>query len=331
MDREKKEKLSIALIIVFIVGGTVIFLVTNYLKQQRYDITAENENTTQAYKEVEYEGETYKFNPRIDTFLYIGVDTSEGLDGETDEEAGQADTIVLFVMNKDSKVLTGIFLSRDTMTDVGVYDVRGNYVGTVEQHLGYAYTFGYGGKTSCENTVNAVSNLLNGIPIEEYVATDVGSIEAINDIVGGVTVTVPNSDLEDVNEEFKEGNVVTLTSENVETFVRYRDTSIDFTNEGRIERQQAYVGAYMPKLEEVIEEDVNGLWDRFLEFEDTVITSITKSEYVDIANNFATMNLDEIVYYSPEGENVVGDTHDEFYVDEDALLEKMLEIFYVKS
>lgn len=331
MDRDKKEKLIITLIIVFIIGGTVLFLIFNYMGQQRYDITADNENTTQAYKKVEYEGETYTFNPRIDTFLYIGVDSTEGLDEGNEDDAGQADTVVLFVMNKDSKVLTVIFLSRDTMTDVGTYDVRGNYLGTVVQHLGYAYTFGYGGTTSCKNTVEAVSNLLNGIPIEEYVATDVGSIAAINDIVGGVTVTVPNSDLEEVDEEFKEGSQVTLTAENVETFVRYRDVNIDFTNEGRIERQKAYVNAYLPELEQALEDDLSGLWDRFLEFEDTVITSITKSEYTSIANNFATMNLDEIVFYSPEGENVVGETHDEFYVDEDALLEKILEIFYIKS
>lgn len=49
-------------------------------------------------------------------------------------------------------------------------------------------------------------------------------IAALTDFVGGVEITVPDSSLEDVNPDFKEGSTVTLTGENAEQFVHYRDT-----------------------------------------------------------------------------------------------------------
>lgn len=41
-------------------------------------------------------------------------------------------------------------------------------------------------------------------------------IAALTDFVGGVEITVPDSSLEDVNPDFKEGSTVTLTGENAE-------------------------------------------------------------------------------------------------------------------
>lgn len=49
-------------------------------------------------------------------------------------------------------------------------------------------------------------------------------ISTITDFVGGVEITVPDNSLEEVNPDFKEGASVTLTGENAEQFVRYRDT-----------------------------------------------------------------------------------------------------------
>lgn len=81
-------------------------------------------------------------------------------------------------------------LNRDTMTEIRRYTRTGEDMGTYVSHLGYAYSYGDGGEVSCEDLKEAVEKLL-GISIDEYVVTNQSSITSINDLVGGVTVTVP--------------------------------------------------------------------------------------------------------------------------------------------
>ena len=45
-------------------------------------------------------------------------------------------------------------------------------------------------EASCENTLNAVENLLEGADIEYYVAMNMDAIGILNDALGGVTVTL---------------------------------------------------------------------------------------------------------------------------------------------
>lgn len=324
---KRKEKIVIAILILIIVGGAAGFLIWDYCRQGDYSISSYGsaEEYTQ-YKHITSDGVDYTFNSRLDTLLYIGVDSTEG----TLEEAnGQADTIILFVMNKDTKQLTAINFSRDTMTEVQSYDAQGNLAGTLIQHLGYAYTFGNGGQDSCKNVIWSVSNLLHGIPIEEYCATDVQSIVKINDLVGEITVTVPNDDLAEKYPEMTAGSQVVLNADNVEDFVRYRDIQVDFSNNGRRERQKAYIDAYLPKLKNALSDDLDGLWTRFTDIESDTVTSITRKKYLDIANTFGTMDLNNIVFYTPAGQDQQGQSHDEFYIDEEEFMKKILEIFYI--
>jgi LCP family protein required for cell wall assembly len=324
---KKREKVIIALLILLIIGGAVGFLICDYQRQGGHSVSSygSGEDPT-PYKHISVDGTNYTFNPRINTILYMGVDSTEGT---LEENVGQADTIILFVMNKKTGKLTAINFSRDTMTELQSYDVQGQLAGTLTNHLGYAYTFGGGGEKSCENVIWSISNLLHGIPIEEYCATDVQSIVKLNDLIGGVTVTVPNDDLVDEYPEMTAGSLVELTSDNVERFVRYRDIEIDFSNTGRQERQKAYLDAYLPKLEEQLKTDMDGLWNSFTELENNTITSITRNKYIDIVNTFGEMDLSDIEFYTPEGLNQKGERHDEFYIDEEKLMQKILEIFYI--
>lgn len=101
-----------------------------------------------------------------------------------------------------------IAISRDTMTEIATYDVKGNYIGDSVNHLGLAYAFGNGKDTSCEYMVHAVSKLFYGIPINGYAAFNMETISKLNDAVGGVTVTVPEG--EDLSKKLKAGTAVTL-------------------------------------------------------------------------------------------------------------------------
>ena len=61
--------------------------------------------------------------------------------------------------------------------------------------LSVSYIGGGGGKKSCEITARAVSGVLCGTAIDHYMAIDMSVLPKLNDLAGGVTVTIPNTDL----------------------------------------------------------------------------------------------------------------------------------------
>ena len=200
-------------------------------------------------------------------------------------------------------------------------------MGTYVSHLGYAYSYGDGGEVSCEDLKEAVEKLL-GISIDEYAVTNQSSITSINDLVGGVTVTVPNDDLAAMYPELKKGAVVTLDDSNVKDFLQHRDTAADFSNEGRIERQQAYVTAYVDLLKDRLASEPDQLWQEIGQMNDYLQTSITKNKYLSLARLLEKVSFTDADYYRPTGKDSAGELHDEFYVDEDALQQLVIDLFY---
>jgi hypothetical protein len=60
-------------------------------------------------------------------------------------------------------------------------------------------------------------------------------------------------------------------------------------------------------------------------------TNITRSRYIDLTNTIYDLAYEEQNYYSPEGEYSMGEEYEEFHVDEEALLKKVIEIFYIED
>ncbi|MDO5423995.1 MAG: LCP family protein [Eubacteriales bacterium] len=298
--------------------------------QKSLQITAQNSvNVGNGYRNITYQGKNYQYNSLITTILYAGVDSEGKLDSDvTYSNKERADSISLVILDEKNKKMTIMALSRDTMTEIRRYTRNGKDMGTYVSHLGYAYSYGDGGEASCENLKEAVSNLLGGIPIDEYAVTNQSSMTYLNNLVGGVTVTVPNNDLAELYPELTEGAVVKLDDTNVRDYLHYRDTSVSFSNEGRVERQQTYVTAYINQLKTQLTTDLEGSWQHLQEMDDYLLTSITKSQYIAMANLLETVSFTDSDYYRPTGENKEGELHDEFYLDEDAFQQKIIELFY---
>lgn len=328
--QNKKVFLYSAAVVIILAVGLGIWAYQIQKRQQSLHVTAGNSVDMKAgYRNITYNGKEYQYNSLITTVLYAGVDSEgEMKENESYTGAARADSISVAVLDKKHEKMTIIALSRDTMTDVRRYSMSGRDRGTYETHLGFAYAYGDGGEVSCENLREAVSNLLCGIPIDEYVVTNQSSMTHINDLVGGVTVTVPNNDLAAEYPQLTEGAVVKLDDTNVGAYLQYRDTETDLSNEGRIERQQSYVTAYVGQLKQVLQEDLEGTWNRLEEMDTYLQTSITKNKYLSLAKLLEKTDFSSDSYYRPEGENVVGEEHDEFYVDEEALQEKIIDLFY---
>lgn len=330
-QRKQQKMLILGLAAAVVFVGLAAAVVVNKLKEQKnYHVTGANSVDVGAgYRYTEYNGKKYQYNNRVTTLLYAGLDSFDELkQTATYGDKARADSIMLIVLDEASKKMSVVAINRDTMTEVHRFSRNGGDLGTYVTHLGYAYANGDGGTASCENLKTAVSTLFNNLPIDGYMVSNQTSIVMINDLVGGVTVTVPNNDLATKYPELTEGNIVTLDESNVRAYVQQRDTAVDFSNEGRIERQKSFVLSFMDEFGAMVKEDASSVWDSLEACSDWMQTDITKNKYLSLADAFSNTNLTPDSYYILEGEDQLGELHDEFYYDEDALQELIIKLFY---
>lgn len=125
----------------------------------------------------------------ITNILYAGVDSTGKLEASSQYgNKARADSIALVVMDEKNRRMTILSINRDTMTDIRRYTMNGNDKGLYTTHIGYAYSYGDGGKVSCESLCEAVSLLLGDIPVKRYVVTNQDSMPYINELAGGITL-----------------------------------------------------------------------------------------------------------------------------------------------
>lgn len=329
MRHNKKFAAAAALLCIVVLSAGGFFLLHSQKEQSRLHVTAGNSvDMKGGYRTITWKDKEYQYNSLITTILYAGLDSTDPLKAsETYSNKARADSISVVILDKKKKKMSILALNRDTMTEIRRYTRTGEDMGTYVSHLGYAYSYGDGGEVSCEDLKEAVEKLL-GISIDEYAVTNQSSITSINDLVGGVTVTVPNDDLAAMYPELKKGAVVTLDDSNVKDFLQHRDTAADFSNEGRIERQQAYVTAYVDLLKDRLASEPDQLWQEIGQMNDYLQTSITKNKYLSLARLLEKVSFTDADYYRPTGKDSAGELHDEFYVDEDALKQLVIDLFY---
>jgi anionic cell wall polymer biosynthesis LytR-Cps2A-Psr (LCP) family protein len=334
--REKKNKKWILPAVIIVSAAVVVtaIILTSYVRSSTvYAVTGSSSpNTDLRFQEVEYKGDKYRYNNRIITILLAGLD-SEGPLVETRKygDAARADSINLIVIDTQEKKLSIIGLDRNTITEIRKYTLDGWDRGLFRDFLCWAYTYGNGGKVSCENLREAVSLLLYDVPVNRYVMANRSSFEGLAELVGPVEVTVPNDDLVEIDPKYKKGSVVVVDASNIEKFLRYRDTSRDFTNEGRMERQKAYLTAAADQILETLTAEPQESWKKIQQMEEFIQTDITRNQYLDLVNDLKEVDRDSIEYIIPEGTLSAENYYDEFYLDQEKLLDEVVNIFYRKQ
>ena len=281
-----------------------------------------------------HNGKAYRYNDQVITLLCMGIDQSGGEIQEEKNvsgESGQADSIFLAVMDPVSRQLSVIAISRDTMTKIPAFDNKGNYLGENINHLGLAYAYGDGREKSCQYMVDAVSRLFYGIPINGYAAFSLETGK-LNDAVGGVTVTVPDGeDMTSAVAQLKSGEAVTLTGDMAETFVRWRNTEEHGSNNMRIARQKQFLLSFFQQAAAAVQKNVSLPASLYQEFSSEMVTDISLDKAVYLISEAAKMSFQEGNLTVLQGEAKTGKIYDEFYVDDDALYELILDTFYVEE
>jgi LCP family protein required for cell wall assembly len=329
----KKTKLQIAILPVALAIVAIVVIAMAVLKnhdanEEDDSVVSTTDTALEKWQEgaVRYNGKVYRYNTAIKTYLVMGID----VDGKVQKAAdgisgGQSDAMFLLVCDSGNDKMSVIAINRNTMTDIDVYDEEGAYVGTYNLQICLQHAYGDGMRTSCIRSVDAVSNLFYDIPISGYVAINLDGIPILNDSVGGVTVQV----LEDITYdskgvELRQGDVVTLKGDEAYAYLRYRDSSKFASADARLNRQMEYLGAFFKQAKSTVT-DSDEVMDIYDLLEDYMVTSL---DFSKLADELLEYGLDESDIYSLEGETIKNVTFEEFHVDEDALYDLIMKIFY---
>ena len=281
--------------------------------------------------QIRYNGKTYQYKENLMNILCLGVDSRDGIAGEkTPGKAGQADCVILAVLDDEAKTIQLINISRDSMVPVHVYATDGSYVEDRREQLALQYAYGDGRDWSCQLMEQAVSDLFYGLPIHGYCALSMNSIGELNDIVGGVTVTVPEELAELQPKLFTAGETITLKGRMANEFVRARAVNSPdvASNNKRIARQKTYAVAFVNQLKQGMKEDVSLPVKLYQTAEKQMVTSISLDQAVYLCTEYMNCTFDADNIYTIEGEVTMGEKYAEFQVDDDALYQRILDVFY---
>lgn len=280
---------------------------------------------------VRYDGGVYDYNEDIITFLVMGIDKADEVVKEVKEgvDGGQADALFLLVLNPHNESIKIIGINRNTMTDVDIYDEYGRYMTTMIAQIAVQHGFGNGMEESCEYQVKAVSNLFYQLPIHGYAAINMSAIPTINDMVGGVDVTVLE-DLTKFDKKLVEGEQVHLEGQTAFHYVKSRDIKLYGSSDRRLERQRQYLNGFIKAAREASSENTNAAVQIFTEISDAMVTNISADEVSYLAPDMINYSFDPTDFMMINGKTTRGEDLEEFYVDEDDLYRTIIEVFYEK-
>lgn len=281
--------------------------------------------------QIRYNGKTYQYKDNLMNILCLGIDSRDGIAKEkTPGKAGQADCVILAVLDDDAKTIQLINISRDSMVPVHVYATDGSFVEDRTEQLALQYAYGNGRDWSCQLMEEAVSELFYGLPIHGYCALSMNSIASLNDVVGGVTVTVPEELAELKPKLFTAGETITLKGNRANEFVRARAVNSPdvASNNKRIARQKAYAVAFVNQLKQGMKEDMTLPVKLYQTAEKQMVTSLSLDQVVYLCTEYMNCSFDTDNIYTIDGTVTMGEKYAEFNVDDDALYQLILDVFY---
>ncbi|MFR4252892.1 MAG: LCP family protein [Weissella confusa] len=274
--------LGIALAGIVIVGGVAAYKIhdtTSKIHSMDSSLSKTSDAKTRDGKSVAY--------------LLLGTDTGDL--GRT--EKGRTDTMMVMVVNPDSKTTTMVSLQRDTRIQIDGVDAK----------LNAAYALG-----DAKQAVDEVEQLLD-IKLDGYLLVNMKGMEQLVDAVGGVTVKSPLT-FSYEGYSFTENQEANLNGKSALAFsrMRHEDPRGDY---GRQVRQQLVIEAVMNKLKA---DPTSALNNDFLDaVSGNVRSNISLTSLRNLASKYrdsaATINRDQM---TGTGSMIGGVSYQEMSSDE---------------
>ncbi len=332
MNKKKAIGLSLGAIIVLVLLVALVLILGNESQEEVQD--TETEETVESVlsaeellaqwdtSSIQFEGENYELKDELTTVLFMGIDQFGELDSYEEEgDGGRSDSLILLILNSELKTVEMLEISRDTMTPIQIFDEDGEYFTTAEMQITMQYSFGDGGKRSCMLTEQAVSTLLYDLQIDHYLSLNLDGLSAFVEAIGGITIEM-TKDYTYIEETFVEGAMVELDGELTEKYVRYRDITEHNSNEDRMERQQNFIFTLLEEFQDMGMMEASNVWAAL---EPYMVTDLDLGTIEELSD----YEFQEELLMIP-GTNNIGQNHDEFIVDDEALKELVIDVFYDK-
>lgn len=321
MNRNNRVKLvficlSLVLVLVILYSGLRILESAVFLKPQ----DGEQVTTKSIIRD------NVKYYPRQDIMvvMILGIEREGKAVAHEMNKGYSADMITLMVFDEQTRECTLLCLNRDTMVMMPGLNEYGREDSTYYGQLAISHTFGTGLEDSCENTRKTVSRLLNGITIDHYYAMNMDAIALLNDAVGGVTVTVTD-DFSQIDPTIQMGEM-TLNGQQAVNYVQARRYVGTQMNVSRMERQKEYMQGFVGALREKMDQSLSETLRIYETVSEYVVTDCSGTVMNRLMEDYGEYTLGDVV--SLPGENVLGEAHYEFYVDEEQLDQLILDLFY---
>ncbi len=284
---------------------------------------------------VTYQGETWKRNTYMHAILCLGVDQKRNLQGiEPGGNTGATDGIFLIAHDTAHDRLSVLMIPRDSMLYIELPGPGGTVIRQYD-HLSLAFADGEGRKKSAEASVRAVEDLLCGLQVNHYMAGDLGLLAAVNDLVGGVTVTIPSDELTKVSPDWTKGKEITLHGDEAERFIRYRDCTVDGSPIERMSQHKAYIGGFYEALMTGAGKDQSLVIKLCDTIEQGIVSDMAKGEYERLALDGLRCGFDPsadiltLPGTATTGEEQ-GQVYDQYYINYEETIPVLLDLFYRK-
>ena len=320
MFKTKRSKIII-LIVDFV--ALLLLLAAVFVTQKEKAEVPDTQDDVDSYyaRFIEHEGEVFPVKRGLQSVLLIGKDVMEAERDPDEIEAfyndDLADFLLLMIFDHDRKTVTPFQINRDTVCDVPWLSVNGLVGGYKQMQITLAHTFGTGKHDSSKNVVLAVTGLLSGAPVDHYFTFSMDTVPILNDLVGGVTVTLED-DIPSLGEKYVKGAAITLKGQEALRFVRARSHDRVDANVPRMAHQRLYMNAFLNQARGKIESNPEFIVDAFDKVEPFLTTDLTVETVSQLIDDFYQYEVLPIV--TPSGSyTLASNSTAEFHPDESSL------------
>ena len=323
--KHKKLIIVLSLVLVFciaLVSSLFIIIKLGEIRLKNSLVSAEKveaENDEDDFDVIYHNGKKYKYNENLINLLLIGVDQ----DNTQKQIQGQADALYLVSVDNKADKVKIISISRNTMCDFSAIGIDGKDYSTEHGQICLAYAYGNDDIQSSENSVNAVSNLLYGVPINGYYTIHLDALVKLVDAVGGVTVTVTKEDA-DSGYYYNTDRTMTLDGKAAYSYVQARGNS----NGPRVERHKKFISGFVSSAKRAVAKDLILPFKLANEMKKYSTTNIDITSAVYLATEALNWNIE---FVNIKGEYAVEDGLEIYTVDETELKNMVIGNFYIEK
>ena len=343
--KSKLKKVLITLLCVFlglIIAAAGIFAVFYYMgKNSLLDNSGMNlippDSDTKVIDNgnyINYKGHVYRYKDTMTSILFMGVDKTEelGTVNNVVGTGGQADALYLMAIDTSNGTTTTFQISRSAMCDINLYTAKGDFISTENAQICLSYAYGDGKETSAENCITSVRRLFYGLPVaQSYLALDIAGISKINDSIGGIEVTSPVTLTLGENTLYQQGQTYNLLGEDAESFVRSRNDEEVDSNTNRMERQKAYLDAFVAKAISMTKENITTPIDIYNGAEPYMVTNINASKVSYLAVDMLRKGVTNVGIEKVPGKDKEGKNYVEYHINHKKFFQMIVDTFYVQA